>query len=60
MFTFEDGEAAVRIARANIERKLGKKDSKIPPMPKIFDVDSGVFVTLNTYPSKDLRGCIGR
>ncbi|OYT43396.1 MAG: TIGR00296 family protein [Thermoplasmata archaeon] len=59
MFTLEDGKIAVRMARANIERKLGAKDVIIPKPPESFDSESGVFVTLNTYPSHQLRGCIG-
>lgn len=59
MFTENDGEAAVRIARANIERKLGRKEAQLPEFPEIFRKESGVFVTLNTFPEKDLRGCIG-
>ena len=59
MFTDQEGELAVRIARAVIEKKLGRKDAVIPEMPKQFKKDSGVFVTLKTHPSKHLRGCIG-
>jgi len=59
MFTLEDGSAAVRYARAVIERGLGRKDVRIPHRRDSFDVPSGVFVTLNTHPGKDLRGCIG-
>ncbi|MGA1847910.1 MAG: TIGR00296 family protein, partial [Thermoplasmatota archaeon] len=59
LFTRADGELAVRIARAQIERKLGNKDAEIPKETENFLNESGVFVTLNTYPDKDLRGCIG-
>ena len=59
MFTLEDGIVAVSIARANIEKELGNSKAQMPDPPKIFSKDSGVFVTLNTYPEKDLRGCIG-
>jgi uncharacterized protein len=58
LFTDQDGELAVKIARAIIEKKLGKKQD-IPEGTRQFQSDSGVFVTLNTYPSKQLRGCIG-
>lgn len=58
LFTDQDGELAVKIARAIIEKKLGKKQD-IPEGTRQFHSDSGVFVTLNTYPSKQLRGCIG-
>ncbi len=59
MFNIDHGRIAVRAARANIERKLGLEQIKIPSFPKEFKEDSGVFVTLNTYPDKELRGCIG-
>jgi uncharacterized protein (TIGR00296 family) len=59
LFTDQEGELAVRIARAVIEKKLGRKNVEIPEMTEQFKKDSGVFVTLNTYPSKHLRGCIG-
>lgn len=55
----EDGIKAVRIARKEIETHLGGKGSNDIEDPQIFQEKSGVFVTLNTYPSKDLRGCIG-
>ncbi|MCU0798443.1 MAG: TIGR00296 family protein [Candidatus Thermoplasmatota archaeon] len=59
MFTSEDGSSAVRIARAHIERQLGGRPISTPHGPKVFDQPSGVFVTLNTYPDRELRGCIG-
>lgn len=59
LFTDQEGELAVRIARAIIEKKLGKKDIKVPEGTGHFLDRSGVFVTLNTYPGKELRGCIG-
>ncbi|MEA3557875.1 MAG: TIGR00296 family protein [Candidatus Thermoplasmatota archaeon] len=59
MFNKEDGELAVRAARAHIERKLGRKDAVLPDPTPVFGKESGVFVTLNTYPGRELRGCIG-
>jgi uncharacterized protein (TIGR00296 family) len=59
MFTEKDGELAVRIARSVIEKKLGGEDIQVPKGTSSFLTKSGVFVTLNTYPGKDLRGCIG-
>lgn len=36
------------------------KDLPVPKdIPDRFRKKSGVFVTLNTYPDRDLRGCIG-
>lgn len=49
----------MRIARAVVEAHVKKQ--KFPPLtvPPMFEEKSGVFVTLTTYPSDDLRGCIG-
>ena len=53
-----DGETAVRFARKVIESETGKGSmSQIPD--EGFDARSGVFVTLNTHPEHELRGCIG-
>jgi uncharacterized protein (TIGR00296 family) len=59
MFTLEDGKLAVEIARKTIENFL--KDNKKPEfnVPEHFNNKSGVFVTLNSHPKHDLRGCIG-
>lgn len=59
MFGPEDGSAAVMIARAIIEKHLGGSPSTPPKDPPRFEQPSGVFVTLNTYPERELRGCIG-
>lgn len=47
------------IARSTIEKKLGKEGGSIPEQTSVFRKESGVFVTLNTYPDRNLRGCIG-
>lgn len=53
-----DGENAVRFARKVIESETGK--GSMPQIPdEGFDARSGVFVTLNTHPEHELRGCIG-
>jgi uncharacterized protein len=59
MFSLEEGTSAVRIARKVIEAHVNNK--KVPKLefPKSFDELGGVFVTISTYPDKDLRGCIG-
>lgn len=58
MFTIEDGELAVKIARETIECYV--KNEQIPnfKFPEKFEEKSGVFVTINTVKHK-LRGCIG-
>ena len=56
MFSIEEGERLVRYAREVIERHVkGKKIDEI----ENFEEKKGVFVTINTYPKKELRGCIG-
>jgi uncharacterized protein (TIGR00296 family) len=59
MFSDEDGELAVRVARNVVENHVRKAKPKEFPTPPIFKQKSGVFVTLSTYPAGDLRGCIG-
>ncbi len=59
--TLEEGRYLVKLARESIEYYF--KHKKLMPKPanypKVFDEKRGVFVTLNNYPSKTLRGCIG-
>ncbi|MFO7791626.1 MAG: TIGR00296 family protein [Candidatus Saliniplasma sp.] len=59
MFSDKEGETAVKAARNIIEAKV--KGDKYPNIdyPEKFDEKMGVFVTLNKYPSENLRGCIG-
>lgn len=59
MFNIDDGKFAVQIARKTIESFL--KDKKTPDfkVPGHFNEKCGVFVTLNSYPEHDLKGCIG-
>lgn len=75
MLTKPDGELAILLARRAIEECL-KKGIKLMPdnLPKVFNENRGVFVTLNTRKTpylntgtvqgiekrKELRGCIGR
>jgi uncharacterized protein (TIGR00296 family) len=59
MYSDENGKLAVALARASIDKAV--KDSKMPDfkIPEIFSRKTGAFVTLNTYPDHELRGCIG-
>ena len=59
MYSDAEGELAVRMAREAIESAVRRRG--LPPftVPKSFERDSGVFVTINTHPGEDLRGCIG-
>jgi uncharacterized protein (TIGR00296 family) len=60
-----DGERAVRLARASIERTLGpaapddRPGAAVEGPPRLFREPRGVFVTLKQFPSGELRGCIG-
>jgi uncharacterized protein len=57
----KEGELAVKIARDAIE--MWVTDEKTLPAPKdlpeSFRTMRGVFTTLSTHPSGELRGCIG-
>lgn len=58
--TLEEGSFLVRLARASITSFFASRkilDLK-PPYPKLEE-RSGAFITLNTYPDAELRGCIG-
>lgn len=49
----------MKIAREAVECAVKDKTMEDVKVPNIFKRKSGVFVTINTYPSKELRGCIG-
>ena len=56
----ELGKKAVRIARKVLDGYINKgKEPKISDYPKEFDEKRGAFVTLNSFPDHNLRGCIG-
>ena len=54
----DEGIIAVKAARSSIEAETVGLSPDIE-FPKSFDRKSGVFVTINTYPQGNLRGCIG-
>ncbi len=61
-FSLEEGRCAVDIARSTVDRRVGGKpvayqDFKDIP-PRLRD-RGGAFVTINTFPDRELRGCIG-
>ncbi|MCK5548662.1 MAG: TIGR00296 family protein [Thermoplasmata archaeon] len=58
VYSAETGEFAVKAARAIIENACGGPASSVT-YPSLFEKNAGVFVTINTYPSLNLRGCIG-
>jgi len=55
--TAEEGRLAVRLARAVLEEKIGRKHVEYPRLPPVFSEKRGVFVTLKK--EGELRGCIG-
>ncbi len=59
MYSIEEGTLAVRIARKVIECFVEGKPYPDFNFPESFQAESGVFVTINTHPEDQLRGCIG-
>lgn len=58
--TLEEGTYLVKLARKAIEICLVGKTPRVPEkVPERLREKSGVFVTLTTYPERELRGCIG-
>ncbi|MCQ8893894.1 MAG: TIGR00296 family protein [Methanolinea sp.] len=57
VLTPEEGRQAVRLARCVLEKRIGKRDVDLPPLPPRFSKKRGVFVTLTERGQ--LRGCIG-
>ena len=53
--TLEQGKKLIKIARESITSYFKNKNFNIKSLEK----KNGVFVTLHSYPKKDLRGCIG-
>lgn len=60
MLSAEEGEYLVRLARKAVEAYTEKNILIKPesPPPSLLE-KRGVFVTIETYPGKELRGCIG-
>jgi AMMECR1 domain-containing protein len=53
----KDGKLAVELARKAVENfTLEKESPKTDKLPKVFQENRGAFVTLHTYPEKELRG----
>ncbi len=59
MYSLNDGKFAVRTARRVITHAVNGDPFKMSDMPDRFHEKSGVFVTINTFPKHNLRGCIG-
>jgi len=58
-YTDDEGIFSVKVARDAVENYL--KNGTIPEYDfnEKFKRNSGVFTTINSYPEKELRGCIG-
>lgn len=59
MYSDAEGELAVRMAREAIESCTRGRPLAPFSVPKSFEREGGVFVTINTHPGEELRGCIG-
>ncbi|UCE39139.1 MAG: TIGR00296 family protein [Thermoplasmata archaeon] len=59
MYSIEDGKFAVKTARNFVSAAVSGKTAEMADIPQKFQEKSGVFVTLNTFPKHNLRGCIG-
>jgi len=57
-YSLRDAEKLIKLARRSIEFRFTGKKPDIPDEAQ-FKQARGVFITLNTYPGKQLRGCIG-
>ena len=54
-----EGKFAVKLARRALEDEIDEKDTECSKAPEIFLHKRGAFVTINTHPYNELRGCIG-
>ncbi|MFH1787065.1 MAG: TIGR00296 family protein [archaeon] len=55
----EKGKLLVKTAREKILAHLSGKKYTLKSVPAEFKRKMGVFVTLETHPARELRGCIG-
>ncbi|MEM5843973.1 MAG: AmmeMemoRadiSam system protein A [Candidatus Aenigmatarchaeota archaeon] len=56
----EKGKILVKLARRSVEKFFEKNKLEIEETEeKDFKERRGVFVTIETYPENDLRGCVG-
>ena len=58
-FAIEEGEFLVKTARKAIENYLANGERLKIDADEKFKKKLGVFVTLESHPKKELRGCIG-
>ncbi|MEM7825378.1 MAG: AmmeMemoRadiSam system protein A [Candidatus Aenigmatarchaeota archaeon] len=56
----EKGKILVKLARSSVEKFFEKGNLEIEKTEeKFFNQKRGVFVTIETYPENELRGCVG-
>jgi hypothetical protein len=55
----KEGRLAVQLARKIVEDFVSGKARPAEKLPQVFQENRGAFVTLHTYPKRELRGCIG-
>jgi len=56
----EQGRVLVKLARGSVEKFFEKGKFEIQKFDQDFLKEKrGVFVTIETYPENELRGCIG-
>lgn len=58
-FSLEDAQKLVKLARKSIEYTMATGQKYKDDIPHNFLDKRGVFVTLEKFPSGELRGCIG-
>ncbi|MEM5812858.1 MAG: AmmeMemoRadiSam system protein A [Candidatus Aenigmatarchaeota archaeon] len=59
MLTFAQGEFIVKLARKIVDAQVKKEKIEKPKIEDWMLEKRGVFTTIETYPSYELRGCIG-
>ncbi|NYZ79136.1 TIGR00296 family protein [Candidatus Micrarchaeota archaeon] len=60
MLSLDEGKYLIKLARKAVEEYLGKRVAIEPDNPPSSLLEKrGIFVTIETYPGKELRGCIG-
>jgi uncharacterized protein (TIGR00296 family) len=58
--SYQDGVAVVKLARKTVENFFERKKFELIKVErKTLQKKSRAFVTINTYPERKLRGCIG-
>jgi len=59
MLNLNEGQNAVQFARSVVESFVKNMEIPSTNLSELFNQERGVFVTIHTHPSHDLRGCIG-